>query len=215
MGLFGRLRGIFGGDEPELEPDPEDLYDLPNAAMTVEQRVGLAATGEAALCFQAADAGGFEDTLADLEAVLEATEEEVGTSASWHEDGHGFRWLVLEDESLEDLATGLVFAAESFEEASYGDNLLAALVAFADPEAVAASSGPGAAGPAGALDLAYLVYAFERGRFYPFVPEGGDDRDAATEFRLQSVLRDEIPFESDRSQWFPLWPDREGDHPWE
>lgn len=206
MSLGSRIRDLlFGGGDGgggDREPDPDDLLALPGAAMTVESQVGYAPTDEAALCFAAADAGGFEQTLDDLRSVLSATQAEAGTDASWTEDDHGYRWLVLEDEDQTDLATALQFAAEEFRDRDFGDQLLAALVAFAARD----GTGDG---------RAYLVYAFDRGRYYPFAPEGTDERDTAMEFRLQSVLAQELPFEEERSQWFPLWPDEPGAHPWE
>lgn len=199
MSLGSRIRDLlFGSEAADAHgANSEDLLALPGAAMTLEQRVGYVPTGEAALCFAPADAGGFEETIADLRSVLDATEAEAGTDASWREDDHGYRWLVLADDEQEDVATALHFAAEAFAERDFGDQLLAALVAYADADR-----------------RAYLVYTFERGRFYPFAPEGTDARDAATEFRLQSVLAPELPFEDDRSEWFPLWPDEPGGHPW-
>jgi len=201
MSLGSRIRDLLFGRGESTEAraaDSEDLLALPGAALTIERRVGYAPTGAAALCFAAADAGGFEETIADLRGVLDATEADAGTTTDWREDGHGYRWLVLADDEQEDLASALQFAAETFAEREFGDELLAALVAFAADDR-----------------RAYLVYTFDRGRFYPFAPEGTDERDTAAEFRLQSVLESELPFEDDRSQWFPLWPDRPGAHPWE
>ena len=52
---------------------------------------------------------------------------------------------------------------------------------------------------------AFLVYLFKRGTFYPFVPTGGGKRDTEEEFRLKSLLADDLEIESDLSRWFPLW----------
>lgn len=200
MGLLDALRDLLGGekDAPEPSTDPAVLFELSGVALTMESELGYEPTGHAALCFSAPDSDHFETTIDDLRAVLEASEADVGTRARFHEDDHGFRWVVLEDDSVEDLVTNLQFAGETFVERSYDEHLLAALLAFERKGR-----------------RAYWIYSFDRGTFYPFVPDGDRERDAATEFRLRSVLDPELPVEPDESEWYPLWPDRPGDHPWE
>lgn len=194
MGLLDRLRGLVGGNGDEgRRAVPEDLLDLTGAALTME-RLGYEPTGDAALCFAAPDSG-FDASLDELRSVIDATSARETTV---REDGHGYRWIVLDDESIEGLATALQFAAEEFTDSGFDDRLLAAVTAFDDDG-----------------ERAYLIYSFERGRFYPFVPTGDRERDVGTEFKLRSVLADDLPIEDDESQWYPLWPDRVGAHPWE
>lgn len=200
MGLLDTVFGLFGdGDEsPEPSTNPEILFELTGAAMTMEEDLGYAPTGHAALCFSAPDADHFETTLDDLEAVLDASEADVGTRSRFLEDGHGFRWIVIEDDVVEDLVTTLRFASETLVERNYDEHLLAALISFERRDR-----------------RAYWLYSFDRGTFYPFVPDGDRERDTATEFRLRSVLDPALPVEQDESEWYPLWPDRPGQHPWE
>lgn len=199
MGLLDTIRGLFGGgdDAPEPSTDPEIIFELSGAALTMESDLGYEPTGHAALCFSAPDTQYFESTIDDLRAVLEASEAEVGTEARFHEDDHGYRWVVIEDDSTEELVTNLRFAADTFVERDYDEYLLAALLAFERKGR-----------------RAYWIYSFDRGTFYPFVPDGDRERDAATEFRLRSVLGPEIPVEPDESEWYPLWPSEQGAHPW-
>lgn len=206
MALLDRLRGLFGGeDDAGSGAHPDDLLALPGAAMAAEAEAGFAPTGEAALCFGASEEASFDETIADLEGVLDATEAEAGTAVDFREGDHGYRWLVLADDEVTDLATTLQFAAETFTERAFGDRLLAALVAFESTGGRGDDDG----------QLAYLIYSFQLGRYYPFVPEGSDERDLATEFRLQRTFDEEVHVEGDRSEWYPLWPDRAGEHPWE
>jgi hypothetical protein len=51
----------------------------------------------------------------------------------------------------------------------------------------------------------YLVYLAKRGTFYPFVPSGKEQRDTELELRLRSILGNDLPVESDLSNWFPIW----------
>ena len=52
---------------------------------------------------------------------------------------------------------------------------------------------------------AYLVYLFKRGTFYPFVPTGHEQRSTEEEFRLRSLVAEDLQVESDLDRWFPLW----------
>ncbi|QZA89432.1 hypothetical protein K0C01_04655 [Salinarchaeum sp. IM2453] len=191
MGLFDRVRSIFSDADERQGSDPEDLLDISSAAFTMKD-IGYELIPKAALCFHAPD--GFETTLDELQSIVDATGEE---KTEVREDSHGFRWLIVEDTAAEGLATALQFSAETFLTKGAEDELLAAVFGFEKDHS------------------AYLIYSFERGRFYPFVPEGTEDRDMQTEFKIQGVLREEIPIEDDESEWYPLWPDRPGKHPWE
>jgi hypothetical protein len=51
----------------------------------------------------------------------------------------------------------------------------------------------------------YLVYAYKRGAFYPFVPRGERGRDNAMELRLQAGLGRELPIEPELERWYPVW----------
>jgi hypothetical protein len=63
------------------------------------------------------------------------------------------------------------------------------------------TAGPGKVIPS----TAYLVYLFKRGSFYPFAPEGHEKRNTEKEFRLRSLVTDDLKVEPDLDRWFPLW----------
>jgi hypothetical protein len=49
------------------------------------------------------------------------------------------------------------------------------------------------------------VYLFKRGTFYPFVPTGHEQRSTEEEFKLRSLVADDLAVETDLDRWFPLW----------
>ena len=51
----------------------------------------------------------------------------------------------------------------------------------------------------------YWIYNFKLGSYYPFVPAGGQQRDASREFRLRSLMEKELPLEKDEAKWYPMW----------
>ena len=54
-------------------------------------------------------------------------------------------------------------------------------------------------------DAVDFVYAYKRGTFYPFVPDGERSRDNATEIRLNAALSNEMPMEPELERWYPVW----------
>jgi hypothetical protein len=201
MGLIDGLKSILGTKaeaDATRAADPEDLFGMSTAYVTMEADLGYAPTGDAALCFGDVDSTDFEDAKDEVQTILAAGQEETGTVAEFTDDGHGYRWVVLHDDDFEDLVTSIHFAADTLIERRYGSRLLAALFGFeSDGQRV------------------YWVYSFRRGSYYPFAPAGSNERDSAAEFKLESNLDGELSIESAKEYWYPLWPDTPGTHPWE
>ncbi|MFB6188867.1 MAG: hypothetical protein ABEI57_03200 [Halapricum sp.] len=203
MGLLDGLRqalGLKAEADATRDADPDDLWGMSTAYVTMEADLDYRPTGHAALCFAAVDSTDFTDALGDVEAILEAGEAETGTAAEFVEDSHGYHWVVLEDDTFEDLVTSIHFAADTLIERDYGSRLLAALFAFEHP---------------GDDRIVYWIYSFRRGAYYPFAPVPDErERDSGAEFKLQSVLDGELDVEDDKEYWYPLWPENHG-YPWE
>ena len=221
MGLFDRVRQLLGvGAETAAtrDADPEDLFGMSTAYVTMEAELGYAPAGTAALCFSDVDSTAFRDTVAEVREILDASAEEMGTVAEFHEDEYGYQWIVLEASDPEALVTSVHFAADTLIEGRYGSRLLAALFAFEATDRAGTPEG----------QHVYWVYSFRRGAYYPFAPEpvasgsgGGSSGGAAqeraesVEYKLSGVLDGELSVEDDREYWYPLWPDDPGNHPWE
>ncbi|WP_254272977.1 PspA-associated protein PspAB [Haloarcula marina] len=205
MGLLDGLKSVLGMKaeaDATRDASPDDLFGMSTAYVTMEADLGFAPTGDAALCFGDVDSTDFQDATDEVETILDAGAEETGTVAEFVSDSHGYQWVVLHDDDFEDLVTSIHFAADTLIERRYGSRLLAALFGFERE-----SDG----------QPAYWVYSFRRGTYYPFAPDADRDRerDSAAEFKLESNLDGELNLEGDKEFWYPLWPDRAGDHPWE
>jgi len=207
MGLLDGIKqalGLAAAADATREADPEDLFGMSTAYVTMEADLDYPPTGHAALCFAEVDSTDFADTVDEVENILEAGRVDTGTDARFTSDDHGYHWVVLDDKDFEDLVTSVHFAADTFVERGYGSRLLAALFSFRKNERGVADG-----------QRAYWTYSFRRGAYYPFAPEGDHERNSQTEFKLQSVLDGELEVEADKEYWYPLWPDRPGRHPWE
>jgi len=209
MGLLDSLRAILGSraeTDASRYADPEDLFGMSTAYITMGAELGWESTGDAALCFADVDSTDFSDTVDEVKAILDAGGEETGTTADFHEDSHGYNWVVLHDDTdPEDLVTSVHFAADTLVERDYGSRLLAALFAFENVDETDGSY----------PQYTYWVYSFRRGAYYPFVPAGTSERDSGVEFKLESALTGELDVESEKEYWYPYWPERDGRHPWE
>lgn len=204
MGLFDALRQVLGVQaeaDATREADPEDLFGMSTAYVTMEANLGYDPIGKAALCFSAVDSTDFEEAVSEVRAILAAGEEETGTIADVREDDYGYHWVVLTDDDFEDLVTSIHFAADTLDAEGFGSRLLAAVFGFEKSGAESNS--------------AYWIYSFRRGSYYPFAPTTSEERDQRVEFKLESVLAGELDIEADEAYWYPLWPDTPGGHPWE
>ena len=208
MGLFDSVKAALGlraEADATSDADPEDLFGMSTAYITMAAELDFESVGEAALCFSSVDSTDFAGTVQDVEDILHAGEEETGTTFRRHADNHGYQWVILADDDPEDLVTSIHFAADTFIERGYGSRLLAAVFGF---ERVGR-------GRSGGSDQAYWIYSFRRGAYYPFAPAGTDDQNTQIQFKLESILDGELDLESNKDYWYPLWPDRPGNHPWE
>ena len=77
----------------------------------------------------------------------------------------------------------------SLEAQGFGSSLLCSLVTFRD----------------GAGRTLGLVYLYKQGTFYPFVPQGAQQRDNLLEIQVRDLVKDDLPVEPQTSRWMPLW----------
>ena len=200
MGILDTIRSLFGtraAADAGRDADPEDLFGMSTAYLTMEADLRYDNTGEAALCFSDVDSTAFRDAVDSVAGILEIGETESGTGFEHHADDHGYRWFVVSHDDPEQLVSSLHIAADEFIEQGFGSRLLAAVFGFETSD-----------------QRAYWIYSFRRGAYYPFAPEGTSDRNQQAEIKLRSVLDGELTIEDDESYWYPLWPDRPGGHPW-
>ena len=186
MGLFDAITGR----RKVKTPAPDRLFAITTAQVTLVSEHDITSRGSAAIVFQPLDTGGFEQIVSDMEAVLRGTGEETGSTIETHSDGMGYRWMIVRDDDVEDLAVGINAVSDQLALDGYAERLLCAVFGFQD-----ASSKP-----------IYFIYNYKRGTWYPFVPAGGPhERSSERELRLKAVLAADLPIEPELDRWFPLW----------
>lgn len=204
MGVLDTIRSVLGlaAERDATRPwNADDLFQLSAASITMESNLDYEPMPVGGLCFGSVSSTDFRSALRDVEGVLRGP-----GFAEIRTDDHGYTWAVCERPTFEDVLAELYVAADTLDERGYGDRLLAAVFPFQ------AQTDDWSEG-----QVVYWVYSFRRGSFYPFAPteSGEKERDSTSEFKLQSVLADELDIEDDTSYWYPLWPDQPGNHPWD
>ena len=186
MGFFDAL---LGGKKKLQGPAPDRLFAMSTAYVSLDTGHGIRTRGLAGIVFQPLATADFESITAEMEQILQGTGADTGTTIDTTDDEHGYRWMVLRDDDIEDLVVGVNAVSDALAVGGYGDRVLAAVFAFADSK-----SRP-----------VYFIYNYKRGSWYPFVPAGKHERDGERELQIRAIIGDELPIEAELERWFPLW----------
>lgn len=174
-------------------PAPDRLFAITTAYVTLEAEHAITTSGAAAIVFQPLPTGDFQQIVADVEETVRGTGQETGTHVETHDDEFDYRWVILRDQELEDLAVGVNAVSDALAFGGYKDRVLAAVFSFRD-----ARSKP-----------LYFIYNYKRGAWYPFVPDTDPNhpkqRSTERELQMKAIIGPELPIEPDVERWFPLW----------
>ena len=186
MGIFSTL---FGRSKIK-KPKREQFFSIITAAFSLSGRTDLRLTEKAGLVFRPVESQFFENLDKEIRDLLRVSGQSTGTRYELVDDGHGTRWVVLDDKDFEDLVSILHLIIDTIVADGFGDRILAAVFGFEYER-----------------KKAYWIYYMKRGAFYPFVPqEGPNKRDNAAELRLSTQMEQEkVPVVKDIESWYALW----------
>ena len=180
--LFGRTK--------QVAPQLDNIFALPSAALTLQSELDLVTSGQAGLCFKS---GSGESTMLSDADIMELLNFEAEKdSVTLTTDDLGFKWLVINDPTVDGLVTKIHSANSTMVEHQLGPRLLCAVFGFVPV------TPPGE----GAVRLVYLL---KQGTFYPFAPTGPHQRNNELELRVKSFLGTDLVIEKDLSRWMALW----------
>jgi hypothetical protein len=186
VGLFDAL---LGGKKKLKGPAPDRLFAMSTAYVTLDTGHAIKTKGAAGIVFQPLATADFESIASEMEEILSGTGADTGTSISTSDDEHGYRWMILRDDDIEDLVVGVNAVSDALAVGGYGDRVLAAVFAFVDSKG----------------RPVYFIYNYKRGYWYPFVPAGKLQRDGERELQIKAIIDGELPIEPELERWFPLW----------
>jgi len=186
VGLFDAL---LGGKKKLKGPAPDRLFAMSTAYVTLDTGHAIKTRGSAGIVFQPLATADFEAIATEMEELLAGTGADTGTTIRTTDDEHGYRWMILCDDDIEDLVVGVNAVSDALAVGGYGDRVLAAVFSFEDSKG----------------RPVYFIYNYKRGHWYPFVPAGKLQRDGERELQIKAIIGDELPIEPELERWFPLW----------
>lgn len=167
----------------------DDLFGMATAEITMATELDQKPAGAAAVSFKPVSSGDFAGLEREIGDLLQSAEWDHPLHWSTTTDSFGYHWIVLRSDDLNVLVTALHTVSRELYDSDYGDRTLAAVFAFrTDTGAVA-----------------YWIYNYKRGTWYPFVPTAGKTRNDALEVRMSGVMAGELTMENDLSARYPLW----------
>lgn len=184
---MGFLDTLLGRTKP-VQPNLDQLFSLPNAALTLEASAGFKPTGLGAVCYRKAEGVAFSQVESDVEQLLEGID---GPKVQVSKDSYGYTWLLCRrgSDQISDLVTDLHAVNSALQDTGFGPYLLCTLVSFEDPQGRRVA----------------LVYLYKKGTFYPFAPQKEPQRDNMLEIQVKNEVGADLPLEKDLSRWFPVW----------
>ena len=179
-----------------MRPQLDQLFAMPDAALTLEAALGLRPTGHGLGELPGGRGRCARPCTDDVQSLLDA---DGGPAVERSVDSFGYTWLLVRHDAddLPGLVTDLHAVNGTLQANGFGSSLLCSLVSFA---------------AADGRKLA-LVYLYKRGTFYPFAPLDDQRRDNALELQVRSALGDDLKIEPDLSRWFPVWGAPASDQP--
>jgi len=184
----GFLDSILGGRKKLAGANADRLFAMATAQVTLEASLGMKSRGKAAIVFQQIPSADFKQILTESEELIKSAAGDTGTQLGQDDDEYGYRWMIFEDQDFEDLVTAVNTVVSELQAGGYGDRVLAAVFAWQDND-----------------QPVDFIYNFKRGRFYPFAPKPGKQRDNEYELRLKAQIENDLPIEPELDRWFPLW----------
>ena len=184
MGLWDVLRGQTRPRAANLDA----LFALPSATLTLEAAMGLHATGVGSVCFRAAEG---QASAATQREASELVAVDGGPATESRVDEYGYTWLTVRTEPVDvpSLVTDLHAVNSALETQGFGTGLLCSTVGLHDDTGA----------------VAFLVYRYKSGTFYPFCPTGPSSRDTLRERQIRDAVGADLTIEPDTTRWMPLW----------
>jgi hypothetical protein len=180
LGLFGRKK--------LPKADRQKLFSLADAEGALGE-LGLSPAGSAALVFKPPSTAEAVRAETELQGLLDTVAQSSMSRVDRRGDDFGFEWLIVRDGDLRQSLDTVNLIASELVARNFGKQLLAAAFHFEGGE-----------------HPVYLIYGFQRGAFWPFVPTGEEkERDNDRELELKDALEKTLPMERDLTRWLALF----------
>jgi hypothetical protein len=191
-------KGISSGggtDNKNSETDSDAINLLSSTYVTLETKLNLKSTGRSAVCIKRVNTSQFNEMKQEIESFLDASKSDFELTFRTVLDPYGYLWIIIISKTVEDNVAAITSINDTIEQKGFSNGLLASVFEFNN----------------GYFNQ-YLIYNHKLDKFYPFVPVGQQQqqqqqkqRNHSEEMKIMSAIADELPFEKDRSHWYPIW----------
>jgi hypothetical protein len=173
-----------------VAPELSSQLAMVAASAILTEKLGFSTTGVCSICIRALEGHAFRDVQYDIRDRLRQGSDNPPV-VDITDDSYGFTWMVIRwtPDNFQSLMHRVYTASSMFAEGGFGPQLLCSVTPFRDR---------------GDRNVA-VVYAYKRGRFYPFAPQTAETRNNQLELRVREVLQGRLPLEADVRRWYPVW----------
>jgi hypothetical protein len=189
MDFLGRLKDSIGVNR-RVGTSKGGVSSLSSAHISLKNTLNLKSTGRSAICIKNTNYKQFSDMVEEINRFLNARKLDFDLSYRTVIDQYNYLWFIIAGKSLEDIVAAIMSISGTIEQKGFLDELLVCVFDFNDDGVVQ-----------------YLIYSYKLHKFYPFVPAGKqqNQRDHSQELKIMAAVRNEVPFETDMSNWYPIW----------
>jgi hypothetical protein len=189
MDFLGRLKDRIG-ENRKVDTYTGSISSLSSAYISLKNKLNLKSTGRSAICIKNANYKLFTDMVEEINRFLDARKLDFELAYRTIIDQYNCLWFIIVGKTLEDVVAATMSVSDTIELRGFSDELLVCVFDFIDDDLVQ-----------------YLIYSYKLHKFYPFVPTGKQQnkRDHSQELKIMAAVGNDIPFESDMLNWYPIW----------
>jgi hypothetical protein len=189
MDFLGRSKDSMGGNR-KVGTYSDGVSSLSSAYISLKNKLNLKSTGRSAICIKNMNYKQFNDMVEEINKFLDARKLDFELTYRTVIDQYNYLWFIVVGKTLEDILAAIMSISDTIEQKGFSGGLLVCVFDFDDDNVVQ-----------------YLIYSYKLRKFYPFVPAGKQQnrRDHSQELKIMAAVGNEVPFESDMSNWYPIW----------
>lgn len=185
------LDRLLGRDPPPRSGGAvavDGVLAVPAAADVLRASLGLRPADAVAVALRPYAGGDFVASHAELTDVMRRAAHRAGCHLTQLDHADGDPWILAHGAHLDELVTAVHLVGHGLADSDAAPRPRTAVFAFE-----------------GRGQPVYLVYAYDRGSFYPWAPTHAGQRDTQLERQARQRLEPVVPVELDATHCPPVW----------
>jgi hypothetical protein len=197
----------------------------------LENNLGLKITGRSGIIVKSVgieDFNEMKDHVDNYLSIISNEKHSIGWNITYRSlvDEQGYLWFMIEGKEIQDIVVAISSIGDTIHEKGFSRQLLAAIFEFTTGYSVGQSDiidkhngTDNTSNIRGNNKSQFLIYNYKIDKFYPFVPlsiwsssltntkldSPNKKRNHEWELKMMEQIQDDIPFEKNKSLWYPIW----------